>query len=331
MKIIVYKKSNHKTKHTLQALVLLTMSALVLTACTGGTYKEESVHNEQSQNNSVETEGTEALTPMPEDAEARILAGEIFCMVVSPDNTTAGQLDLDGDGEREVLCLYGISERSGGTGWKFWSEDHGVMDDKYRIRVNEQYYENYCDMMDPVLMAYSPDGEQILLALYDDGPSNDPKTTFFKYDAGILQLAGSIPDDLREVTIDENGVIKGTFRTDMIQTEWAYGYYIWNGKEMVMREDEVYYLVDDSDWREAEQIPLLLLEEITVYEDRSEDSLAITMKPQQVSNVATDRKEWVLLEAVDGTQGWLRVKQWKVPQLGDKYTWEIFEGLNMAD
>ena len=328
MRNIHYKNSNHKTKHTLQSLALLVMSVLVLTACTGDANIEESVHNEQSPNVSSETE---ALTPMPEDAEARILAGEIFCMVVSPDSTTAGQLDLDGDGEREVLCLYGISERSGGTGWKFWSEDHSVLDDKYRIQVNEQYYESYCDMMDPVLMAYSPDGEQILLALYDDGPSNDPKTTFFKYDAGILQLAGSIPDDLRLVTIDENGVIMGTFRADMIQTEWAYGYYIWNGKEMVMREDEVYYLVDDRGWREAEQMPLLLLEEVTVYEERSEESRAMVMKPQQVTNVATDRQEWVLLEAVDGTRGWLRVKQWKVPQLGDKSIFKIFEGLYMAD
>ena len=224
------------------------------------------------------------------------------------------------------------SDWFGGSGWEFWSEDHGIIDEHYRIRVNGKYCEGYCDIMDPVVMAYSPDGEQILLALYDDGPSNDPKTFFFRYTAEGLYPAGMITDDLRTVSIDQDRVIRGNIRVDMIQTEWAYGYYIWNGSEIVMREDEVYYLLNDSGWREAYDTPLLLLEELTVYAERSEDSQAMVMKPQSVAHVATDRRQWVLLEGVDGTRGWLRVEPFgKIPQLGNKRSSEVFEGLNMAD
>ena len=102
-----------------------------------------------------------------------------------------------------------------------------------------QYYQNYCDIMDPVLMAYSPDGENILLAVYDDGPSGDPLTSFFRYDESGLHQAGSIPGDLRNETIDDERVIHCSFRGDMIQTQWAWGHYYWNGSEIVRREDEV--------------------------------------------------------------------------------------------
>ena len=98
-----------------------------------------------------------------------------------------------------------------------------------------------------------------------------------------------------------------------------------------MREDEVYYLLDDSGWRDAYETPLFLKEKIIVYAERSEDSHAMEMKPQKVSNIATDRQKWVLLEAEDGTRGWLRVERGKIPQLENKRTSEVFEGLNMVD
>lgn len=269
--------------------------------------------------------GGEPLTVLPKDAEARILAGELLSMEVSKDHTTAGRLDLDGDGEKEVLYLEALGEFMNDDGWGSWNR----IDSDYRVRVNDKYCQNYGDNVDPVLMAFSPDGRQILLAIYDDGPSADPETVFFRYDGTGVFPAGSMPADLRLATIDENRVIKSTFRADRIQTEWAWGYYIWNGSEIVRREDDIYYFRDDSDWREEYEVPLVLKKEITVYTERSEDSEAITMKPQKVRNVATDDKEWILLEAEDGTKGWIRVVQFYFPSEDCKCD-ELFEGVNMA-
>ena len=269
--------------------------------------------------------GSDPLTVLPKDAEARVLAGEILYMEVSKDHTTAGRLDLDGDGEKEVLYLEALGEFMNDDGWGSWNR----IDSDYRVRVNDKYCQNYGDNVDPVLMAFSPDGRQILLAIYDDGPSADPETVFFRYDGTGVFPAGSMPADLRLATIDENRVIKSTFRADKIQTEWAWGYYIWNGSEIVRREDDIYYFRDDSDWREEYEVPLVLKKEITVYTERSEDSEAITMKPQKVRNVATDDKEWILLEAEDGTKGWIRVVQFYFPSEDCKCD-ELFEGVNMA-
>ena len=116
----------------------------------------------------------------------------------------------------------------------------------------------------------------------------------------------------------------------MIQTEWAYAYYEWNGSEIVLREDDFYYYVDDSQWRKQEQFPLMLLRKITVFEDRSESSQAIDMDPQEVRNIATDGVEWIKLEAKDGTAGWIRVESGWLPS-EDVEVSELFEGRILAD
>ena len=269
--------------------------------------------------------GMEPITKLPEDAEARILNGEIIYMEVSPDNSTAGRLDLNGDGEKEVLYLEAIGSYFNDQGWNNW----GGMDSNFRVRVNNLYYESHCSFADPVLMAFSPDGKQILLAVYDDGPSGDPVTYFFRYDEVGVHPAGKIFDDLRNAVMEADGVIRCTFRADMLQTEWAWGYYYWNGSEIVRREDDIFYFVDDSKWREENQIPLVLLKEITVFAERSENSQAITMKPQKVRNVASDQSEWILLEGEDGTKGWIRIVQFCFPS-EESDPFELFEGLYMA-
>ena len=270
-------------------------------------------------------DGMEPTTQLPEDAEARVLGGELLCMEVTPENSTAGRLDLDGDGEKEVLYLEALGSYFNDDGW-----EAGIFENDYRVRVNECYVESFGDRVFPELMAYSPNGKDILLAVYDDGPSNDPETSFFRYDGTGLYPAGSIPADIRKATF-EDGMIKCTFRADMMQTEWAWGYYYWNGSEIVRREDDIYYMVDDSIWREEYQNPLLLLRDITVFAERSEQSRAITLKPQKVRNVATDNSEWILLEGEDGTKGWIRIERFGYfPSEKADYS-ELFDGLNIAD
>ena len=74
----------------------------------------------------------------------------------------------------------------------------------------------------------------------------------------------------------------------------------------------------------------LKVKEITVFAERSEESETILMKPQKVRNAASDALEWILLEAEDGTRGWLRVDSFYFPS-EDADVWTLFDGLNMAD
>ena len=272
-------------------------------------------------------EGVEPITQLPNNPEEAVLGGELLIMEVSSDSSTAGRLDLDGDGAREVLYLEGISNYYGGDGFSKYG-DGEVIDDRYRVRVNQVYYESYCDYVDPVLMAYSPDGETILLAIFDHGPSADPRTTFFRYDGEALVPAGEMDNDIREMELVEQGVIKGLSRVWIIQTDWVTAHFIWNGTEMVMREDEEYEFTDykwiDRPW------PVELQKALVVYEERSESSQAATMKPQEVKIMRTDRKEWIYLEAEDGTKGWFRIVEHKIPSLDNADADDVFYGLGHA-
>ena len=271
---------------------------------------------------------TEGTTVLPENARARILAGEILCMDVTEENDTAGNLDLDGDGKAERIYLEAVD---GYDGSRLRSD--------YRIRVNDVYFEKYGDTVRPQVMTFSPDGETILLAVYDDGPSSDPLTTFYKFDAAKQQVheAGYVTGDLLELEIDQEGVIICSYRADMIETQFIKGYWIWDGKQIVLRDDEVYeyyqyterYSDDGTSWEGGY---IKLKETLTVYAERNEESEAFTMKPQNVYCVRTDLKEWIYLEAEDGTKGWLRVEFFgKIPSLGGKDSREVFDGLGFAD
>ncbi len=298
---------------------------------------------------------TEGTTVLPENARERILAGEILCMDVTEENDTAGNLDLDGDGQTERIYLEAIE------GYDDYGNARHI-DISYRIRVDNVYYENYCSSIRPQVMLFSPDGEVILLAIFDEGPSADPLTTFYRYDAQNKQViwAGEMPSDFSE-TIIENGIIRTRFLADMIETASAVGYWVWDGQCMVLRDEEEYGyiagvrtdLVDEhyvyeyityEEYADNPQLyaqneewslygienPLRLLETLTVYSEKNEKSQAFIMKPQNVYCVSTDLKEWIYLEAEDGTKGWLRIEFYgKIPSLG-KDSREVFEGLSFA-
>lgn len=272
-------------------------------------------------------EGVEPITQLPDNPEEAVRGGELLIMEVSSDRSTAGRLDLDGDGVREVLYLEGISNYYGGNGFSKYG-DREVIDDRYRVRVNEVYYESYCNYIDPVLMAYSPDGETILLAIFDHGPSADPSTTFFRYDGEGLVPAGEIDNDIRTMELVEQGVIKGASGAWIIQTDSIVAHWIWNGTEMVMREDEEYEF-NGYKW-EDDPYPTMLHKELVVYAERSESSRAVTMKPQKVDIMRTDMKEWIYLEAEDGTKGWFRIVDHKIPSLDNAGVDDVFYGLSHA-
>ena len=57
----------------------------------------------------------------------------------------------------------------------------------YILRCGEGFeYRNANNLVNEIY-AFSPDGERIFIALYEDGPSGDPLTTIFKYEYNRLQ------------------------------------------------------------------------------------------------------------------------------------------------
>ncbi len=280
---------------------------------------------------------------VPEGEEKQILEG---VLLVAWDRAAAGkvtwELDLNLDGTKEEISLENLDFIPEGDEPETFGD--------CRIQAGDSALEFYGDSVVPELMGFSPDGKTILLAVYDNGPSGDPWTCFFRYDGNTLREAGGLSGDLRTLTGESgeslspssaqepertssavvyrqsDGSLRTSFRADVLQTQLAWGYWIWNGESLELRQDEEYECLTSG-----EEGWFTLLEPLTIYDTKSETGTGVVMNPQKVRCIRTDGQNWVCLEAEDGTAGWLYVEKGMLPSMGDRDADELFEGLNHAD
>lgn len=60
----------------------------------------------------------------------------------------------------------------------------------------------------------------LLLAIYDDGPSADPYTWFFRYENGQIIEAGAMDIDIHNCKVNPNGTITAPFYKEIVQSDW---------------------------------------------------------------------------------------------------------------
>ena len=254
--------------------------------------------------------------------EQNILDGNIQVWdLTGIDENTAFALDLDSDGKRERIMIFP-------EGFAF----DGVR--CYELNVDGSTCEGTAENMEPSLLAVSLDGKNILMAVFEEGPSGDPQTSFYRFHEGKLSSAGEIPGDIRMLERDEDGYIRCGFRADVIQTAYAFGYWYWDGSKVVRREDEGYVCTgnrDDWGYTDLEKRDWITLKEtVQLYAEKDESSGTIILKPQKVIEIMTDADEWTYLRGEDGTEGWLHVVNLGIPGLDGKSVMEVFDGLSMA-
>ncbi len=237
---------------------------------------------------------------------------QIYCVGYHSQNATFTYLDLDNDGVVEEIAM-----TKNGEGW------YSPMD-SFVLSVGEWRQE--CSGFNQVneIYAWSPDGEQILILLYEDGPSGDPMTTFYRYEDEKLCKIGTIASDVRDAVI-ENGIISTVIRQDVIQTDGIKVQYCINENgEVEMIEQETYDFTGLNDVELKEMLRLYS-------EPNGSLDITIMMKPQTVHITKTDKNfEWVLIEGSDGTKGWLRVKNLIYVGDDEVASGVIFEGLQFA-
>ncbi|MBE5876305.1 MAG: M56 family metallopeptidase [Lachnospiraceae bacterium] len=237
---------------------------------------------------------------------------QIHCLGHHTKNSTFAFLDLNHDGEIEE-----VSMTKSGIGYE-------APMDSFILSVGEWSQE--CTGYNQVneIYAWSPDGEQILILLYEDGPSHDQMTTFYRYENNKLCKMGTIASDVRNAVI-ENGVISTVIRQDVIQTDSIrVQYRINEDGDVALIEQETY------DFTNLNDVELKEVLQLYAEPDGSLD-MKVEMKSQTVHITKTDKNfEWVLVEGIDGTKGWLRVKD--VIYVGDDavVSGVIFDGLFFA-
>ena len=260
---------------------------------------------------SVDDWEEEPETISDEDIEA-ILDGDV--VELGPDIS----LDLDADGvDEEISIMVDEEYENNGmaTGREYWIEIDG-----------EEVAAGTGSIVFGTLYGVSLDGEHIDLIVYDNGPSDDPVSTFFRYEDGDLNHMGEIDSFVKNLYVDD-GILYGQVRCRVIQTQDRYAKWELNEyEELEEIQEDVYELIDVLSDTYG------LQEDIWVADDIDGDEEYL-MTPGSVHIPYTDGEEWVYIEYADDIPddaetegGWFRTTDVGYGDLSN-----IFSGLFMAD
>lgn len=233
------------------------------------------------------------------------------------DRNTA-YLDLDGDGNVEEIILEPSQD----------PENMAYRDETdplsyFRLQIGSTGIERWGENLSNTLWAVSFDGRSILLVLYEDGPSGDPYTHFYRYQNDQIIEAGGFADDIRLCGISPEGIITGAIRQDVVQTDWITVRWQFGENGMMEEIPQDFYEFQNKNWVNlSEDLPL------HVSVESPETFVLPASRSLRFLQTSADWR-WVLVETDDGQQGWMRVENFEVMDLG-KNVMELFDGLNMA-
>lgn len=245
-------------------------------------------------------------TVIDDAAVKKMLNGEIV------ELGTDCMLDLNQDGNKDWLHLTLIKIE---------------YPDTYTLTVGSESLTDKGENVKEDLYGVSLNGKDILVMVYEYGPSDDPLTTFFSYDGNTLKNIGQIATDPENMKV-EHGEIKTKTRcnimgTAAIQTNWAV-----NGSGFIeeVPQNMYEYSLDFSYPGKSEDYFVYLKEDISVYSDMDENSEETVMEPQNACFTYTDSENWVYVQGETGQGGWLCVAGWDAG-----YQRATFDNLHYAD
>ncbi len=241
--------------------------------------------------------------------------------LVNLSNRIHGQniayLDLDGDGTAEKITL----SPSVSPDAVRYRDEHDPLS-YYRLQIGSAALEGYGYNVANILWGLSLDGQNILLALYEDGPSADPYTHFYQYQNGNITEIGGFETDIRLCEISSDGIITSAIRKEIVQTDWIIVRWQIGQNGLLEEIPQDVYDFTSRNWVQLyDALPL----HTTVGADDT-----FTIAPQSVRFLQTSADwSWILLETKDGQQGWVHLDNFEVVEL-QKNVLDVFDGLYMA-
>lgn len=236
--------------------------------------------------------------------------------------------DLDSDGQPEEIMMIARD---------FTSPD-ALADtyEEYELIVGGVNFRGYSSDFEPRFNIVDLDKSDRYreIAVSEYGESEDPATTFIKYDGTSLDVIGTIPDfygkryenslpvGLGSVGIDGSGSIKA-IKTSQFFMTWTYEaeYRFENGTTLTEIVKDLYSLDHE----------VTMLTDLTLRKSRTDSSDGITLKQGDVVTLKEcDNKEWVSVMNSAGEIGWFAVDATNTVIGTEKPATEIFEGLFSA-
>ncbi|MDE7202899.1 MAG: M56 family metallopeptidase [Lachnospiraceae bacterium] len=230
-------------------------------------------------------------------------------------NQNIAYLDMDGDRNAEQVILEPSKDPANA---RYFNEPLTY----YHLQIGDADMEEFGENLANTLWAVSLDGREILLILYEDGPSADPYTHFYQYKDGQILKIGGFEDDIRLCEISTDGIITGAIRRDIVQTDWITMRWQLDPNGILEDIPQEVYDFRSRNWVELyDELPL---------HPAVGASETFTIAPQMVRFLQTSADwNWVLLETEEGQQGWIHLENFEVVEL-KKNVMDIFDGLYMA-
>lgn len=224
----------------------------------------------------------------------------------------SAKMDVDGDGKKDTITFESVENEL----------RNGI--ENFQIVINGNKFVGEGIHFLKELMALSLDGKELFLITYEDGPSGDPLSIFYRYHRGAIEKIGNIFYDIRQCEIKDHEIF-GLFSCDLIQTQLAYGSWKINagGKLEQVVADE-YNLYNEPN-------TTTLIKNLPVHKEKNLSSEKSMITPQKISFTKSDAKNWTYVEGADGTGGWVYTNGNRVIEELGLAPGDVFENLVLYD
>lgn len=160
------------------------------------------------------------------------------------------------------------------------------------------------------------------ISISESGPSNDYATQFYYYDGQNICSLGKI-EGSHEVKIDGSGIVRTQTRGGILHT-WFYP------DSYKLSEDHTLEHIDQDLY--VMNCMVTMRESLPLQKARGDPEVIVVLAPGEVVKIlATDNKEWCLVENSKGIKGWFAVDGYDKIRGINKHGHEVFYGLSYAD
>ncbi|AEE95874.1 M56 family metallopeptidase [Mahella australiensis] len=173
------------------------------------------------------------------------------------------------------------------------------------------------------------------IALLDEGPSNDPRSHFFRFTGNKVEYAGSITDFPYTSTCKFNGdgTIVARYRLSILETWWAPATWELDRNGYLQQTHQDIYYPYSYESQDSSFVPVLRKDLMLYTEPDLKAGRVMAMAGSKVNFKATDNVHWVCLSTGNGAEGWFYVEGYSAILVGEEKVeaTSIFENLNFAD
>ena len=224
------------------------------------------------------------------------------------EGTTAAE-DVDADGQTEQIQFV-------------LTESNQEYEGRILIDGQEFSLRDYDIFLDAPLPEFyitdiSPHFEGLEIAVLDYGPSDDPVTYFFTCQSGLTYIGYVSGFPFKQLSgyngFANGGNVSSPMTLDFTHTSCVYGswWYDYDNQKLEFQDTGFFRYVPGDIHQ--------LYEDIVVYKRQDENASRTVLPAQEnVSFIATDGKEWILLRGKDGTEGYLRIVDGKIAENGQE-------------